>query len=299
VCRPGAQDPSLHFSIFCLPYDAKADTPIRLAARDEARNEALSSFWLKVFPKTFRKRDLPLDESFMNKVVPEIMSQTPSLTDQGDLLKNYLQINRELRRANNEQLARLAASSHQGFLWSEPFQQLGNSQVEAQFADHRIYKYQGKEVDRQDHLGLVLDEVLQRGVLTDAPRGLADGDDDRVLERVDLGQLAGERHEEALELALAGVLDEGVLPAGERAVHRRPAAAGGAGDVVERRLGQAPVGDAVERGGHDALVEVRPVGLEAFDESRRIDHSDPFEGATGDRAPERSRTGRVPSGPRC
>lgn len=153
---PGAQDPSLHFSIFCLPYDAKADTPIRLAARDEARNEALSSFWLKVFPRKFRNRDLALEESFMNKVVPEIMSQTPSLTDQGDLLKNYLQINRELRRANNEQLARLAASSHQGFLWSQPFQQLGNSQVEAEFADDRTYVYKGQPVDQQTHLGFDL-----------------------------------------------------------------------------------------------------------------------------------------------
>ena len=28
-----------------------------------------------------------------------------------------------------------------------------NTEVEAQFADHRIYSYQGQEVDRQDHLG--------------------------------------------------------------------------------------------------------------------------------------------------
>ena len=41
-------------------------------------------------------------------------------------------------------------------LWSGPFVQLGNSQVEAAFADDRTYVYKGKEVDRQTHLGFDL-----------------------------------------------------------------------------------------------------------------------------------------------
>ena len=41
-------------------------------------------------------------------------------------------------------------------LWSGPFLQLGNSQVEARFADHRTYFYNGKEVDQQVHLGFDL-----------------------------------------------------------------------------------------------------------------------------------------------
>lgn len=153
---PGATDPALHFAIFCLPYDAPANTPVRALARDEADNQVLVGFWLKVFPKAFRTRELPLDDTFMNKVVPEIMSQTPALQERGGLLENYLQINRDLRKTNNEELARLAAASHQGFLWSEPFQQLGNSQVEAQFADTRRYVYGGKVVDQQTHLGFDL-----------------------------------------------------------------------------------------------------------------------------------------------
>jgi murein DD-endopeptidase MepM/ murein hydrolase activator NlpD len=150
---PGAQDPSTRFAIFCLPYDAAAGAPIRVKARDEAQNESTASFWTKVFPRRFRERALPLEDAFLNKVVPEIMSQTPSLADQGDLLKNYLQINRDLRRANNEALAKLTRSSQAQFLWSEPFRQLGNSQVEAQFADYRDYVYQGQAVDKQVHLG--------------------------------------------------------------------------------------------------------------------------------------------------
>jgi len=150
---PGATDPALRFALFAYPYDAPAGTTLRLEARDEATNEAVISFNLKVFPKSFRTRTLVLDDGFLQRVVPEILSQTPTLRDQGDLLKNFLQINRDLRKANNKALAELSARSQPRFLWSEPFEQLGNSQVEASFADHRTYVYKGQEVDRQDHLG--------------------------------------------------------------------------------------------------------------------------------------------------
>ena len=41
-------------------------------------------------------------------------------------------------------------------LWKGAFAQLGNSQVEALFADHRTYFYKGKEIDQQVHLGFDL-----------------------------------------------------------------------------------------------------------------------------------------------
>ena len=150
---PGARDPRTHFAIFAYPYDAPANTQVRLRARDEAANEVLANFHLKVDRKAFRSRSLPVDDAFLDKVVPEILSQSPSLQDQGDLVKNYLAINRDLRKANNAQLAELAVKSPERFLWTRPFQQLGNSKVEASFADRRTYTYKGRDIDRQDHLG--------------------------------------------------------------------------------------------------------------------------------------------------
>ena len=41
-------------------------------------------------------------------------------------------------------------------LFKDAFQQLGNSQVEAKFAEHATYVYKGKEVDQQVHLGFDL-----------------------------------------------------------------------------------------------------------------------------------------------
>jgi murein DD-endopeptidase MepM/ murein hydrolase activator NlpD len=60
-------------------------------------------------------------------------------------------------------------------LFTGVFQQLGNSQVEAEFADSRTYIYQGKEIDQQVHLGFDLAvtaqapiSASQRGVIVHA-----------------------------------------------------------------------------------------------------------------------------------
>jgi murein DD-endopeptidase MepM/ murein hydrolase activator NlpD len=71
-------------------------------------------------------------------------------------LPAFLRINGELRKINATQIAALAANTSPSRLWEGPFVQLGNSQVEAGFADHRTYFYKGKEVDQQVHLGFDL-----------------------------------------------------------------------------------------------------------------------------------------------
>jgi murein DD-endopeptidase MepM/ murein hydrolase activator NlpD len=72
------------------------------------------------------------------------------------MLPAFLKINGELRRSNGDRIAALAAKTAPTRLWNGPFVQLGNSQVEASFADHRTYFYKGREVDQQVHLGFDL-----------------------------------------------------------------------------------------------------------------------------------------------
>jgi len=64
-------------------------------------------------------------------------------------------------------------------LWRGPFKPLTNAAVEARFADNRTYIYEGKEVDRQVHLGFDL-AVTARVPVTAAHDG-------RVLHAGDLG----------------------------------------------------------------------------------------------------------------
>jgi murein DD-endopeptidase MepM/ murein hydrolase activator NlpD len=62
-----------------------------------------------------------------------------------------------------------------GLQFRDAFQQLGDSQVEAKFADTRTYVYKGKDVDQQVHLGFDLAvtanvpiKAAQKGVIVHA-----------------------------------------------------------------------------------------------------------------------------------
>lgn len=150
---PGA-GPQDRFALFAVPYDMGETSQVKLIAEDEVGNRASASMIDKFFRRPLHRDTIPLDDAFLGKVVPSILSQTPELTDKGDLLENYLQINRDLRKTDNAQLVELAKTSQPRFLWTRPFQAMGSTKVMAHFADRRSYVYRGGTVDQQDHLGL-------------------------------------------------------------------------------------------------------------------------------------------------
>ena len=161
----GLSDPALKVAFFALPFDQDANTPVTAFARDEAGNAATANVERQAFPKVFQRSRIPIDTNFLSRVVPAIASNTPALgvkTD--DLLAAFLTINRDLRQQNNATIAALAAKTAPEMLWKEAFAQLGNTQVESRFADHRTYIYDGKEVDQQTHLGFDLASTQQAPV---------------------------------------------------------------------------------------------------------------------------------------
>jgi murein DD-endopeptidase MepM/ murein hydrolase activator NlpD len=150
-------DPALRVAFFALLFDQDLNTAFQVYARDPAGNEALASLDHQVFPKPYSKSRIEIDDRFVGRVVPAIASNSPQEqipTD--DLLSGFLKINGDLRRKNNQYLTDLAKKSAPEMFFKGPFQQLGNSQVEARFADTRTYVYKGKEIDRQVHLGFDL-----------------------------------------------------------------------------------------------------------------------------------------------
>jgi murein DD-endopeptidase MepM/ murein hydrolase activator NlpD len=150
--------PEDRVAFFALLYNQPLKAPIVAFARDEVGNEAHATFIDNVFEKPFKRSRIELDDKFLGRVVPEILSHSPEVSapQEGDLIPPFLLINGELRKKNSEAIAALAAQTSPKPLWNGPFVQLGNSQVEASFADHRTYIYKGKEVDQQDHLGFDL-----------------------------------------------------------------------------------------------------------------------------------------------
>ena len=150
-------DPALHVAFFALLFDQDLNTDFQVFARDPAGNEARAALDHQVFPKPYSKSRIEIDDRFIGRVVPAIASNSPQEqipTD--DLLSGFLKINGDLRRKNNQFITDLAKKSAPEMLFKGAFQQLGNSQVEARFADTRTYVYKGKEVDRQVHLGFDL-----------------------------------------------------------------------------------------------------------------------------------------------
>ena len=169
-------DPALRVAFFALLHDQELNTRIDVFARDPADNVTAVPLDYRVFPKPYGQSRIELDDRFLQRVVPAIASSAPDediRTD--DALQGFLTINGDLRRKNNQFLFELANKTSDELLFKDAFQQLGNSQVEARFADARTYVYKGKEVDRQVHLGFDLAVTAnvpivasQRGVVVHA-----------------------------------------------------------------------------------------------------------------------------------
>lgn len=144
------------FALFAVPYDLDDHQQVTLVAADDVGNQGTAAFIDRFFAKPPKSDTIRLSESFMARVVPAIMDQTPGLRDTGNLLDDYLMINGELRETNARTLVELGRTSTPDFLWSATFQQMRNAKVMSAFADRRSYVFQGRAVDQQDHLGFDL-----------------------------------------------------------------------------------------------------------------------------------------------
>ena len=164
----GINDPAVRVGFFALRHDQDVNAPINAYARDLAGNEAKSPVDHQPFVKKFVQSKIPIDQAFLDRVVPAIASNTPELKiDTGTpdgLLKGFLEINGNLRKKNGDYIASLAAKSEPRMLWTEAFKQMMNSQVESRFADRRTYYFDNKEIDHQVHLGFDLATVQQAPV---------------------------------------------------------------------------------------------------------------------------------------
>ena len=165
----GLNDPALRVAFFALRHDQDMTTRIGAYARDAAGNPATTAIGHRPFVKTFLQSKIPIDQPFLERVVPSIASNTPDLkidaASPEGLLKGFLEINGNLRRKNNDTIAALAARSQPKMLWTGAFAPMGNAQVESRFADRRTYFHDGKEIDRQVHLGFDLASLQRAPVM--------------------------------------------------------------------------------------------------------------------------------------
>ncbi|MCG8635925.1 MAG: M23 family metallopeptidase, partial [Desulfobacterales bacterium] len=72
------------------------------------------------------------------------------------LLEKFLYVNETLRKQNVETVLAVPSDTVGKMMWQGRFGRLAGAANRAKFADRRIYKYKGKEIDRAVHLGVDL-----------------------------------------------------------------------------------------------------------------------------------------------
>jgi Peptidase family M23 len=145
--------PDTRMCLFAYPYDVDPKTPTQVVARDIVGNETSPGFTCQVIPQKFYKSTINLSDDFMERVVPATLNRTPEVQDEGDLLKNYVMLNRHLRLIDAQLLVAYSQKTAPEFLWTQGFLRFPRSKVEAHFADYRTYLYNGQVVDQETHLG--------------------------------------------------------------------------------------------------------------------------------------------------
>ncbi|MEW6322610.1 MAG: M23 family metallopeptidase [Acidobacteriota bacterium] len=171
----GLTDPAIRVAFFALAHDEDLQAPVAVVARDAAGNEARAAVDHRAFARTFARSRIVVDDRFIGRVVPAIAAANPSLgidtASREGLLAGFLTVNGDLRRRNNDTIAALAARTHPEMLWADAFAQLGNTAVQSRFADDRTYVHDGRDIDRQVHLGFDLASTAQAPVAA-ANRGV-------------------------------------------------------------------------------------------------------------------------------
>jgi Peptidase family M23 len=152
----GGQAADIHVCLFALPYDGSLDTPILAWAEDAAGNRSETSFGVKTFPRAFHQRRIDVSDHLIEQIAPGILSHTREIQAGDTPVETFLAMNSELRTITQKRIDEITSSSQPTRLWSEPFQQLSNSEVQSSFADRRSYYYQGERIDEQTHLGFDL-----------------------------------------------------------------------------------------------------------------------------------------------
>ena len=145
-------------AFFAIPLESPASLPAEIIARAGAGNEAKQSVSLRLRPKRWRHDNMNLSEGFLSQVAAKFPE-----AQQGDLLKTFLEVNRNKRQADHNKVRQACAASQPQPLWSGPLQRFKGKSM-ARFGDQRTYIWQKKPVDEQVHQGEDLASLIHSPV---------------------------------------------------------------------------------------------------------------------------------------
>ncbi len=153
------ENKDVYAAFFALNHTQGPGSQIFVTARDLAGNTAKRGFHHYIRDKNFKNDTLNISDRFLEFKMPDFdldEIEDTLVGSQNPLLKKFLYINGELRNKNVTTVLNVPKNTVGKLLWKGKFGRLPGSATRSSWADRRVYKYKGKEIDRAVHLGIDL-----------------------------------------------------------------------------------------------------------------------------------------------
>ena len=156
-------------AFFALSYKQGAGTNIFVQAKDMAGNSIKRGFHYYIRDKKIKTDTLNITDNFLARKMPEFNLDSKKEEEfslaKNPFLQKFIYINSELRKQNINELLGNISNIENKIMWHGAMLRLPNAANKAGFAEHRTYKYQGKTIDSQTHLGIDLASLSRSSVL--------------------------------------------------------------------------------------------------------------------------------------
>lgn len=153
------EDKDIYTAFFALNHMQGPGTDLSVIAEDMAGNITKRGFHNYIRDKKFKPDTLNISDRFLERKIPDFDVGSRNGTFQSEknpLLAKFLYINRDVRKKNVGAILGEGQKTENKKYWENKFLRLQGSARRSGFADRRIYKYKGTEIDRAVHLGIDL-----------------------------------------------------------------------------------------------------------------------------------------------
>jgi len=148
------EEDSRYVAFFGLQYDTEKIDKAVINATDPAGNTGSAAFGMILKKQKLKQDQINISDNFLNLKIPEFSQEYPQLT--GSLVDQFVYMNSLVRKENYQAIVQATSTPSPLRLWHGQFGRMARSSRMAGFAEHRTYFYNGKEIDKQVHLGVDL-----------------------------------------------------------------------------------------------------------------------------------------------
>lgn len=154
----GPPESGLLAALIALPWDFPTASPVSVVAQDEAGNAVSRPVAAEIKPRRFPSDTIDLKDEFLARKLPELLPGRGAIPPD-QVVPAFLTVNRDQRRAAEQTKRQIATRTQPRPLWEGAFVQPRNTKVFSNFAETRAYRYAGKDIDTQVHMGYDLASV--------------------------------------------------------------------------------------------------------------------------------------------